>query len=239
MWEISFRYVTMTLMENLSPKSFFDISQFAHPGLFTECSHVWEALGKIKKYLQERTLGKIEIEVPKEVTLVHPELISIGKGTSIEAGAFIQGPCIIGEKCTIRHGAYLRGDVVMGNECLIGHATEIKHSILLNRAYAPHFNYIGDSILGNNVNLGAGFVCANYRLDSGEVRVYFHGEKIESGVNKFGIILGDGSHLGCNGVSNPGTLIGKGSVSYPCINFGGVFGPSSVISNQSDSVCCN
>lgn len=226
-------------MDNLSPKSFFELESYAHRALFEECTYAWDALLKIKTYLNGQVLGNIAITVPKKVILVNPELISIGKGTRIEEGASIQGPCIIGEGCTIRYGAYIRGDVVMGNECVIGHATEVKHSILLDRVYAPHFNYVGDSVLGNNVNLGAGFVCSNYRLDGDVVKVCFNGEKIESGVNKFGLILGDGCSLGCNGVSNPGTMIGNGSVSYPCVNFGGVFGASSVISRSKCSVCCN
>lgn len=219
-------------MDTLSPQSFFELEAYAHRTLFDECTYAWDALLKIKSYLRKYPLGKIEIEIPEGVTLVHPEWISIGKGTTIEPGAFIQGPCVIGEECTIRHGAYVRGDVIVGNGCVIGHATEVKHSLFLEGACAPHFNYVGDSILGNNINLGAGFVCSNYRFDGSIVNVYFNGEKIESGVNKFGLILGDGCRLGCNGVSNPGTVIGKGSVSYPCINFGGVYGPSSVISNR-------
>ena len=222
-------------MEDLSPQSFFELSNYPHHELFQECTYVWESLLKIKSYLNSRVLGNIESSIPNGVTLVHPELISIGKGARIEEGAFIQGPCLIGDGCSIRHGAYIRGDVVMGDDCVIGHATEIKHSILLDRACVPHFNYVGDSILGNDINLGAGFICSNFRFDGELVKVYFNGEKIVSGVKKFGIILGDGSSLGCNGVSNPGTLIGKGSVSHPGVSFGGVFGPSSVISTQSSA----
>jgi NDP-sugar pyrophosphorylase family protein len=108
----------------------------------------------------------------------------------------------------------------------------MKHSILLNRAAAPHFNYVGDSILGNDSNLGAGFICSNYRLDGWGVKVYFNGEKIETGLKKCGIILGDGSKLGCNGVSNPGTLLGKRSKSLPCVHFGGVFAGHSLIKGK-------
>lgn len=220
-------------MKDLSVQSFFETATYSHQELFRESAYAWEALLNLKSYLNSYALGKIECSIPSGVTLVHPELISIGKDTVIEEGAYIQGPCIIGKGCMIRHGAYIRGDVVMGDECIIGHATEIKHSILFNRARAPHFNYVGDSILGNDVNLGAGFICSNFRLDNEVVRVYFNGEKIVSGLKKFGIILGDGCNLGCNGVSNPGTVIGKGSASHPCVNFGGVFEPSSVITSQS------
>ncbi len=227
-------------MEDLITQSFFDLNEFSHKELFKECKYVWEALGHLEKYLAEFPLGKIEVPVPKGCTLEQPELISIGMGTVIEEGAFIRGPCIIGAGCTIRQGAYFRGDVVIGDDCVIGHSSELKRSIVLDRAHVPHFNYVGDSILGNDTNLGAGFICSNYRLDGGNIRFYFNGEKIETGINKLGVILGDGSKLGCNGVSNPGTLIGKESVSYPCINFGGVFEERSVISpQQSDCIGCN
>ena len=230
------RALELQAMEDLTPQSFFDLREYRHHRFFQECTYVWEALLNIKSYLNSCTLGNIEIAIPDGITLVHPEQISIGKGTRIEAGAFLQGPCLIGEGCLIRQGAYIRGNVIMGDGCVIGHASEIKHSILLDRARAAHFNYVGDSILGNDTNLGAGFVCSNFRFDGEVIKVYFNGEKILTGIKKLGVILGDSSSLGCNGVSNPGTLIGKGAVSYPCVNFGGVFEPSSVISSQNLSI---
>ena len=210
------------------PSSFFSLADYAHAELFEGATHVWEALAKLSAYLEKRQLGKIEVEIPEGVHLVHKDKISIGKGTIVEPGAYISGPCLIGENCAIRHGAYIRGDVVTGDGCVIGHATEIKHSILLNNASAAHFNYVGDSILGNNVNLGAGVKLANFKLDHKEVCLFFKGEKVSTGLKKFGAVLGDGVQLGCNAVTSPGTLMGPGALCYPCAYVKGIV-PSKTI----------
>ena len=214
---------------SLLPEGLFDLSEFSHINLFEKDQFVWLALAKIKEYLKNKELGKIEIQIPKDVYLVNPEMISIGKGTIIEPGAYIKGPCIIGENCSIRHGAYIRGDLITGDHCVIGHATEIKHSILLNHANAAHFAYVGDSILGNGVNLGAGTRCANLKLDKGNISVYYKQKFYQTNLRKFGAIIGDHSQFGCNSVSNPGTIMGKNVLTYPCSSFGGVILENSVI----------
>ena len=202
----------------LSPSSFFILEQFAHAALFDGCIYVWEALERLSDYLKGQKLGKIEVDLPSSVHLVNPSLISIGSGTVVEPGAYIQGPCIIGNNCQVRHGAYIRGDLITGEACVIGHDTEIKHSILLDRSNAAHFNYVGDSILGNGVNLGAGVKCANLKLDHSPVTVHFEGCRYETKLKKMGAIIGDGAQLGCNSVTNPGTLLGRGAIVYPCVN---------------------
>ncbi len=204
--------------DTLIINSFFELSSFKHASLFEGCTFPWQALDKLSAYLQEQLSKRVKIEVPSSVYLVNPELISIGKGTVIEPGAYIQGPCIIGENCQIRHGAYIRGDVLIGDGCVVGHDTEVKHSIFLNGACAAHFNYVGDTILGNAVNLGAGVKCANLRLDHQSVFVTYGGERINTGLKKMGAIVGDGAQIGCNCVVNPGTLIGKNSFCFPCLN---------------------
>lgn len=214
----------------------FDLSLFAHRALFSEEIYVWDALKKVESYIRTQKLGNIEIEIPDGVHLVHPELISIGKGTVIEPGAYIKGPCIIGENCQVRQGAYIRGNVIVGNHCVIGHDTEMKSVIMLDYANAAHFAYLGDSILGNRVNLGAGTKCANLRLDHGEVKVEIEGKKVATGLKKFGAILGDDTQLGCNSVTNPGTVTGKGVFCYPCVNFGGVIPAKSVVKNPQPPV---
>lgn len=209
----------------LSPKSLFSLEGYQHLALFKDLHYTWEALLRINDYLKLYPLGNIEVDLPSSVYLVHPELISIGRHSIIEPGAYIQGPCVIGAHCQIRHGAYLRGGVIMGNHCVIGHNTEVKNTILLNHAKAPHFNYVGDSILGNHVNLGAGVKCANFKLDGASVIVKFTREgvdyKFDTRLNKVGAIIGDGSQLGCNSVTNPGTIVGREAVIYPCLNVGG------------------
>ncbi len=216
----------------LSTETFISLKQFAHKALWQEETPVWGALLSLKKYLKEQSSYQIEIEIPSGVFLSHPESISIGSGTIIEPGVFIQGPCIIGKNCVIRHGAYIRGDVVCGDRCHIGHCTELKHSILLDEACATHFVYVGDSILGNGVNLGAGVKCANLRLDRQGVRVVVDGKRIDTGLKKFGCVVGDGSQIGCNCVLNPGALVGKGCFSYPLVNIKGHIPAQSVISSQ-------
>jgi UDP-N-acetylglucosamine diphosphorylase / glucose-1-phosphate thymidylyltransferase / UDP-N-acetylgalactosamine diphosphorylase / glucosamine-1-phosphate N-acetyltransferase / galactosamine-1-phosphate N-acetyltransferase len=206
----------MTALMTLN--QFFSLEDFLHTGLFEGCQYPWEALAKLHAYLNSKKLGIIEIEVSPSAYLINPSQISIGAGTVIEPGAYIQGPCIIGKNCTIRHGAYLRGDVVVGDSCVIGHDTEVKHSIFLNDSSAAHFNYVGDSIIGNRVNLGAGVKCANLRLDHQPVHVVVQGERINTHLNKLGAIIGDGAQVGCNCVINPGTILGKNSFCFPCLN---------------------
>jgi NDP-sugar pyrophosphorylase family protein len=208
-------------MDSLTPNLFFSLEGFAHSKLWNAGDFVWDALKNIRNYLLSKKLGTIACVIPETVHLVFPELISIGEGTVIEPGAYIQGPCIIGANSRIRHGAYIRGDVITGEGCVIGHDTEIKHSILLNNVSAAHFNYVGDSILGNGVNLGAGVKCANFRLDKALITVAFQGQRLDTNLKKFGAILGDDVQLGCNCVTNPGTLVAKGVICYPCLNIGG------------------
>jgi NDP-sugar pyrophosphorylase family protein len=209
-------------MTSLDPNEFFDLQVYRHKDLFDKKQHVWHALKNIAPYLKKQPLGLIEIEVPKEAYLINPQLISIGKGSVVEPGAYIKGPCIIGENCIIRHGAYIRGDLITGDFCVIGHDTEIKNAILLDHAHAAHFAYVGDSILGNKTNLGAGVKLANLKFANQFIMIHHEGQSFSTGLKKMGAIVGDGSQIGCNAVLNPGTLIGKGSCCYPCINFGGV-----------------
>ena len=158
------------------------------------------------------------------------ENIQIGKGTLIETGAMIKAPTIIGDCNEVRQGAYIRGDVISGKGCVVGHATEVKHSIFLNDAKAGHFNYIGDAILGNNTNLGAGTKIANLRFIKGNLFIRFDGKYIDTGRRKFGAILGDETQTGCNSVTNPGAIIGKGSFIMPNATVtGGYHPPGSTI----------
>jgi len=142
---------------------------------------------------------------------------SIGRGVLIESGAMLKEPLIIGDNTEIRQGAYLRGYCLTGRRCVVGHTTEVKHSVFLDDAKAGHFAYLGDSILGLNVNLGAGTKFANLRFLSGTVRVKTGGEAgtVDSGLRKFGAILGDNAQTGCNSVTSPGTLLGPGAILMP------------------------
>ena len=138
--------------------------------------------------------------------------IEIGSGTIVEPGALIKGPTIIGSNTEIRQGAYIRGACIVGNDCVVGHATEMKNSIMLNHAKAGHFAYVGDSILGRNVNLGAGTKLANFKVSSGPIKLKIDGELLSLPLRKIGAVLGDDTATGCNSVTSPGTFIGPGSV---------------------------
>lgn len=199
------------------PKYFFDSELFLFQGIYS----VWDALKNLSTYLDELKLGQIEVKIPEGVFLENSHLISVGEGTIIEPGAYIKGPALIGKGCQIRHGAYLRGSVIMEDGSVVGHSTEVKNSILLKRAHAAHFNYVGDSILGEDSNLGAGVKCANFRLDQGLISVNMDGKKLETGLLKLGLILGDRSQIGCNSVTSPGTLIGKDVLCFPCMHIQG------------------
>ncbi len=200
----------------------FSLENYVHRNLFSECIYPWDALKRLDVYLRSlKGLKPIDPVLFPQTYLVNAESIFIDEGTVIEPGAYIQGPCVIGKRCQIRHGAYLRGGVLMGDECVVGHATEVKHSILLNYVAAAHFNYVGDSILGNHVNLGAGVKCANVKINSGSVFVHWENRKVDTGLLKLGALIADGVRLGCNCVTNPGTILGRDSICYPALSIHG------------------
>ena len=153
--------------------------------------------------------------------------IIIDASAVVEAGVSLVGPCYIGPRATVRSGAYVREYSWICADAVVGHATEVKHSILLPGAKAPHFNYVGDSILGKDVNLGAGTKLSNLRNDGGEVHLRINGQRIPSGLRKFGAILGEGCALGCNSVTNPGVVLGCDSVVGPNVTVTGVHGAES------------
>jgi NDP-sugar pyrophosphorylase family protein len=227
MWKIQV-LSSMAFMKELSSHQFFSLEEFLHQALFKNDAPVWDALHQLSSYLTNADLGKIEITVPDTVYLINREQISIAKGCIVEPGAYIQGPVILGPGTVVRHGAYIRGNVITGKDCIIGHATEVKNSIFLNRASAAHFNYVGDSILGNDVNLGAGVKIANYRLDHATVTLMYQGKKVATDLKKFGAVIGDQTQIGCNAVTSPGTLIGPRSFCYPCMNVKGVLPPRTI-----------
>jgi len=156
--------------------------------------------------------------------------IRIGNGVLVESGSWIREPAVIGDHSEIRQGAYVRGYCLVGKRCVIGHATEVKHSVFLNDAKAGHFAYIGDSILGNDVNLGAGTKLANLRFIKGEVQIKSSSGPVGTGLRKLGAILGDRVQTGCNSVTSPGTLIGPDSFLMPNVTASsGVHAQRSVI----------
>jgi UDP-N-acetylglucosamine diphosphorylase / glucose-1-phosphate thymidylyltransferase / UDP-N-acetylgalactosamine diphosphorylase / glucosamine-1-phosphate N-acetyltransferase / galactosamine-1-phosphate N-acetyltransferase len=208
---------------------FFNFSQFAHAALFQNDPFPWLVLQQLEVYLKNQPLGQLKGKISPLAYLVNPELIFIDEGSIVEPGAYIQGPCMIGKHCVVRHGAYIRGNVLTGDHCVIGHDSEIKHAILLNKAHAAHFAYVGDSILGNEVNLGAGTKCANFKLNQSTVNLHVRDQKIATHMRKLGAIIGDKTQIGCNVVTNPGTLLGQTVHCYPCLNIEGFIPSYSLI----------
>lgn len=218
-------------MSALEIESYFDLIDYEHRILFEDCKFPWEALAHIKTYCKNylRQNKNTLLKSYPGAIFIDPENIFIGEGTIIEPGAYIKGPCVIGKNCTVRFGAYIRENVIAGDKCVIGNSTELKNVILLNRAHLAHHAYGGDSIFGNDCNLGAGTKCANLKFDGTEILVYHQGNQYKTGLRKFGAIIGDETQLGCNSVTNPGTLLGKKTYLFPCINFGGIAPQNSII----------
>ncbi|HEV8052372.1 MAG TPA: UDP-N-acetylglucosamine diphosphorylase [Parachlamydiaceae bacterium] len=223
-------------MKELSAESFFDTTSYQHSQLFENQNLVWKALGQIETYLSSLKLGQVEIDVPAGAFLIDAHLISIGKGSVIEPGAYIKGPCILGKNCTVRQGAYIRGNLIAGDHCVIGHDTEIKNAILLDHVHAAHFAYVGDTILGNRVNLGAGTKCANLKFNKQSITVQFQDKNIDTGLKKFGAIIGDDVQTGCNVVLNPGTILGKHVWCSPAMNISGVIPAHAFVKNNIQQV---
>lgn len=213
-----------------SPASlFWDFSLFEQAAIFSGDPSPWVVLSRIAGYLQSLPLGQIQGRVAEGAYLEDREKIFLAPGVVVEAGAYIRGPCWIGEGTEIRHGAYIRGNVIVGKHCVIGHDTEVKNSLFLDGAHAAHFAYVGDSILGNRVNLGAGVKCANFKLDGQKIAVFVEGKRIETELRKLGALIGDGVQIGCNTVLNPGTIVGKNTFCYPGLHLTGSIPEGSIV----------
>jgi NDP-sugar pyrophosphorylase family protein len=212
------------------PADLFDLSQTGHASLFDGCEYAWDALKKIKAYVEAN--AKSELLNKCEGRAFVGEQVFIGEGTIVEDGAMIKGPAIIGRNCQIRHNAYIREHVIVGDGCMVGNSTELKNSLLFNHAVAPHFNYVGDSILGHKTHLGAGVVLSNVKSLPGNVTVEKDGVPFDTGLRKFGALIGDGAEVGCNAVLNPGSIIGRGAVIYPGVNWRSILPANMIAKNK-------
>jgi len=210
---------------------FFDLSALdeSFQGLFEGIdSDIWKILSRLETHLANLFPKKAAIlgQVDSGAYLVNSDSIYIGPGTRVEAGAYIAGPAYIGANCQVRHGAYVRGPVIAGDNCVLGHASEFKNALLLPGSHAGHFAYVGDSILGHRVNLGAGTKLSNLgvlsdksKADVGQrptIKIPIPGatERADTGLTKLGAILGDDVQTGCNAVLNPGCLVGRETLIY-------------------------
>ncbi|MFA5193854.1 MAG: UDP-N-acetylglucosamine diphosphorylase [Verrucomicrobiia bacterium] len=203
-----------------------DLTQFEHAALFDGCEFPWQVLPRIKEYI------RAHLKPANHARLVGTPFVGsevfVGEGTVIEHGAMIKGPAIIGRNCNIRAGAYIRDHVLVGDGCVLGNSCEFKNAVLFNGAQVPHFSYVGDSILGWKAHLGAGVICSNLKSVKSNLTVIWDGHKIDTGLRKFGAVVGDSADVGCNCVLNPGSIIGRNSVLYPTVNWRGVC-PSNVV----------
>jgi NDP-sugar pyrophosphorylase family protein len=211
----------------LKPGMFFEFEEYPHRDLFHDCIYVWDALKNLPSYIQSILKPKIQGKVSKLAQVEGP--VFMGRGTTVEAGAVIKGPTIIGSRCEIRAGAYIRENMLIADEVVIGHASEVKHSILFNQVSIPHFAYVGDSILGRKVHLGAGVILSNFKINSRPVRLILGDEALDTGLLKLGAILGDGVEIGCNSVLNPGTCIGKNTLVCANVSLKGYYRENSYI----------
>ena len=210
-----------------APDQFLDLSRTEHQIIFENVEDVWQALPKIAAYLQFRLKPGINGKL-----LGRPfvgNAVFVGKGSVIEQGAMIKGPAWIGEDCQIRNGCYIRENVIIGNGVVAGNSCEFKNCLVFDKANVPHFNYVGDSILGYGAHLGAGAILSNVKLDHTPVSVVRpDGSLVATGLRKFGAIVGDYAELGCNSVLSPGSIIGRRSIVYPGMQWRGVLGENQI-----------
>ena len=210
-----------------APAEFFNLEHTAHPKLFESQKYVWDALKQIASYLQFRLKPAVLGDLVGKPFISNA--VFVGAGTIVEQGAMLKGPAWIGENCHIRSGCYVRENVIVGNGVVMGNSCEFKNCILFDDVQVPHFNYVGDSILGHRSHLGAGVILSNVKLDHREIHVSAADGDIATGLTKFGAIIGDRTEIGCNAVINPGSVLGRDCLVYPGANFRGVLPNASVV----------
>ncbi|XOQ47477.1 MAG: Bifunctional protein GlmU [Eubacteriales bacterium] len=198
------------MYDKLTIASLFDLSHTAAAPLLEKLSYPWEALPKIGEFILQlgQTLSPKEYEK-------RGENVWIAKSAKVFASAFINGPAIIGPDTEVRHCAFIRGNALVGAGCVVGNSTELKNVILFDGVQVPHYNYVGDSILGYKSHMGAGSITSNIKSDKTLVKISMESERLETGLKKVGAILGDHVEVGCNSVLNPGTVVGRESTIYP------------------------
>lgn len=216
-------------MEQLQIKSLYNLEETLAVSLFDGAVYPWELLPKIGAYIIE--LGKT-LSIDKYEK--RDENIWIAKSAIIAPTACINGPCIIDEEAEIRHCAFIRGNAIVGKGAVVGNSTELKNVILFNKVQVPHYNYVGDSILGYKSHMGAGSITSNVKSDKTLVVVKSPYGNIETGLKKMGAMLGDNVEVGCNSVLNPGTIIGRNSNIYPISMVRGYIEANSIYKNQDE-----
>lgn len=218
-------------MLTVKTNELYDLSHTLAAPLLSECEYPWEALPKIKAFIMElgATLSPDEYDHPADD-------VWIAKSATVAPSATVNGPTIIGKNTELRTGAFIRGAVIVGEGCVVGNSCELKNAILFDSVQVPHFNYIGDSILGYRSHTGAGAITSNVKSDKSLVSVKTDGEPINTGLKKFGAMLGDFVEVGCNSVLNPGTVVGRNTNIYPLSSVRGTVPSNSIFKAQTSIV---
>lgn len=211
----------------MNAEDLFDLEQTIAKQLLLNKKHIWECLSDIHDYILE--LGK---SLDKERFEQKDKNIWIAKSAKIAPTAIIEGPAIIDDNAEIRHSAFIRGNAIVGKNSVIGNSTELKNCILFNKVEVPHFNYVGDSILGYEAHLGAGTIISNLKSDKTNIII----DKIDTNMKKVGAFVGDGVQVGCNSVLNPGTIIGKNTSIYPLSCVRGIINKDSIYKNKNEII---
>lgn len=218
-------------MENAKISNLYDLNETIAGDLFEGLTYPWEALAKISDFI--RTLGPTLDAARYEQ---RGEDIWVAKSAKVAPTAFLNGPLIIDEDAEVRHCAFVRGSAIVGKGAVVGNSTELKNVVIFNSVQVPHYNYVGDSILGYKSHMGAGSITSNVKSDKTLVVVKDKNEEVETGLKKFGAMLGDYVEVGCNSVLNPGTVIGRNSNIYPLSMVRGVVPANSIYKNRNEVV---
>lgn len=221
-------------MNSIKTTALFDLSKTLAKDLLSKCEYPWQALPQIKEFIC--SVGQ---QLSSDAYVKHGDNVWISKDVLISTNATIIGPAIIESGTELRTGAFIRGNVIIGKNCVIGNSCEIKNSIIFDFVQVPHFNYIGDSILGYHSHTGAGAITSNVKSDRSLVSISYGETKIETGLKKFGAMLGDYVEIGCNSVLNPGTIIGRNSIVYPLSSVRGVVPANSIYKKKDEIVSKN
>ena len=218
-------------MENLLIKNMYDLNETIAADLFEGLDYPWQALPKIGDFIK-----KLGPSLPKEEYDQIGEDVWIAKSATVFPSAYVHGPAIIGKEAEVRHCAFIRGNAIVGEGAVVGNSTELKNVVLFNKVQVPHYNYVGDSILGYKAHMGAGSITSNVKADKQLVKVHTGEVHIETGLKKFGAMLGDNVEVGCNAVLNPGTVIGRESNVYPTSMVRGVVPAKSIFKNTDEII---
>lgn len=221
----------MEKMEKIKIKNLLNLNETVARDIFKGCDYPWEVLPKIEDFIMK--LGK---SLDKNKYDEIDGNIWVSKTAKISPTTYIAGPCIIDEEAEIRHCAYIRENVIIGKGAVVGNSTELKNVILFNEAKVPHYNYVGDSIVGYKAHMGAGAILSNFKSDGSSIAIKYKTEKIPTNLRKFGAILGDKCEIGCGAVLNPGSIIGRNSNIYPLSFVRGVVEENCIYKNQNEIV---